>query len=59
MIWNSNIYSSIVTPGNQQIRNRFPHLVNDDLTMGKTSPIFQVLPMQETVEYQRLKGEDL
>jgi DMSO/TMAO reductase YedYZ molybdopterin-dependent catalytic subunit len=36
---NSNIYSSIVTPGNQQIRNRFPHLVSDDLTMGKTSPI--------------------
>ena len=36
---NSNIYSSIVTPGNQQIRNRFPHLVSDDLTIGKTSPI--------------------
>lgn len=36
---NSNIYSSIVTPGNQQIRARFPHLVNDKFTLDKTSPI--------------------
>ena len=36
---NDNIYSSIVTSGNQDIRNRFPHLVNDNLAIGKTSQI--------------------
>ncbi|HEY0580452.1 MAG TPA: molybdopterin-dependent oxidoreductase, partial [Candidatus Nitrosocosmicus sp.] len=36
---NTNIYSSIVTPGNQQIRNRFPHLISDNFAIGKTSPI--------------------
>ncbi len=36
---NDNIYSSIVTIGRQDIRNRFPHLVNDNLAMGKTSQI--------------------
>ena len=36
---NNNIYSSIVTPGNQQIRDRFPHLVNDKFTIDKPSPI--------------------
>jgi DMSO/TMAO reductase YedYZ molybdopterin-dependent catalytic subunit len=36
---NDNIYSSIVTMGSQDIRNRFPHLVNDNLTIGKTTQI--------------------
>jgi DMSO/TMAO reductase YedYZ molybdopterin-dependent catalytic subunit len=36
---NENIYSSIITTGNQDIRNRFPHLVNDNLAIGKTSQI--------------------
>ena len=36
---NDNIYSSIVTMGNQDIRNRFPHLVNDNLAIGKTTQI--------------------
>ena len=36
---NDNIYSSIVTIGSQDIRNRFPHLVNDNLAIGKTTQI--------------------
>ncbi len=36
---NDNIYSSIVTMGSQDIRNRFPHLVNDNLVIGKTTQI--------------------
>jgi DMSO/TMAO reductase YedYZ molybdopterin-dependent catalytic subunit len=36
---NDNIYSSIVTIGSQDIGNRFPHLVNDNLAIGKTSQI--------------------
>jgi DMSO/TMAO reductase YedYZ molybdopterin-dependent catalytic subunit len=36
---NENIYSSIVTPGDQQIRNRFPHLVNENFVIDKPSPI--------------------
>ncbi len=36
---NENIYSSIVTPGDQQIKNRFPNLVTEDFVIDKTSPI--------------------
>ncbi len=36
---NNNIYSSIVIPGNQDIRNRFPNLVNENFAIDKTSPI--------------------
>jgi DMSO/TMAO reductase YedYZ molybdopterin-dependent catalytic subunit len=36
---NDNIYSSIVIPGDQPIRNRFPHLVNENFMPGKASPI--------------------
>ncbi len=36
---NENIYSSIVTPGGQEIKNRFPHLVNENFAVDKASPI--------------------
>jgi hypothetical protein len=36
---NENIYASIVTPGDQEIKNRFPHLVNENFAIDKTSPI--------------------
>jgi len=36
---NNNIYSSIVIPGNQEIRNRFPNSVNENFAIDKTSPI--------------------
>jgi hypothetical protein len=36
---NDNIYSSIVIPGDQQIRNRFPHLVKENFVPDKPSPI--------------------
>jgi DMSO/TMAO reductase YedYZ molybdopterin-dependent catalytic subunit len=36
---NDNIYSSIVTLGSQDIINRFPHLVTENLAIGKTSQI--------------------
>ncbi|MER5176463.1 MAG: molybdopterin-dependent oxidoreductase [Candidatus Nitrosocosmicus sp.] len=36
---NDNIYSSLVTTGNQDIRNRFPHLVNDNWVIGKHAQI--------------------
>ncbi len=36
---NENTYSFIVTPGNQEIKNRFPNLVNENFAIDKTSPI--------------------
>ncbi len=36
---NENIYSFIVTPGDQEIKNRFPHLVKENFAIDKTSPI--------------------
>ncbi|MEJ7641624.1 MAG: molybdopterin-dependent oxidoreductase [Candidatus Nitrosocosmicus sp.] len=36
---NENIYSFIVTPGNQEIKKRFPNLVNENFAVDKTSPI--------------------
>jgi hypothetical protein len=36
---NNNIYSTIVTSGNQEITNRFPNLVNNDFAIGKPTQI--------------------
>ncbi len=36
---NNNIYSFIVTAGNQDIRNRFPHLVDNSFVIDKTNQI--------------------
>ncbi len=36
---NENIYSFIVTPGTQDIKNRFPNLVNETFAVDKSSPI--------------------
>ncbi len=36
---NSNIYSTIVTAGNQDIRNRFPNLVDNNFAIGKPNQI--------------------
>jgi DMSO/TMAO reductase YedYZ molybdopterin-dependent catalytic subunit len=36
---NENIYSFIVTPGTQDIKNRFPNLVNETFAVDKPSPI--------------------
>ncbi len=36
---NENIYSFIVTPGSQDIKNRFPNLVNETFAIDKTSPL--------------------
>ena len=36
---NENIYSFIVTPGTQDIKNRFPNLVNENFAVDKRSPI--------------------
>jgi DMSO/TMAO reductase YedYZ molybdopterin-dependent catalytic subunit len=36
---NENIYSFIVTPGTQEIKNRFPNLVNETFAIDKPSPI--------------------
>ncbi len=36
---NENIYSFIVTPGTQDIKNRFPNLVNETFAIDKPSPI--------------------
>lgn len=36
---NENIYSFIVTPGTQEIKNRFPNLVNETFAIDKSSPI--------------------
>jgi DMSO/TMAO reductase YedYZ molybdopterin-dependent catalytic subunit/uncharacterized membrane protein len=36
---NENIYSFIVTPGTQEIKNRFPNLVNETFAVDKQSPI--------------------
>ncbi len=36
---NENIYSFIVTPGTQEIKNRFPNLVNETFAVDKPSPI--------------------
>jgi DMSO/TMAO reductase YedYZ molybdopterin-dependent catalytic subunit len=36
---NNNIYSTIVTAGNQEITNRFPNLVNNDFAINKSNQI--------------------
>ncbi|MGN6560136.1 MAG: molybdopterin-dependent oxidoreductase [Candidatus Nitrosocosmicus sp.] len=36
---NNNIYSTIVTSGNQEITNRFPNLVKNDFAIGKPTQI--------------------
>ncbi len=36
---NENIYSFIVTPGSQEIKNRFPSLVNEPFAIDKSTPI--------------------
>jgi DMSO/TMAO reductase YedYZ molybdopterin-dependent catalytic subunit len=36
---NENIYSFIVTPGTQDIKNRFPNTVNETFAVDKSSPI--------------------
>ena len=36
---NNNIYSTIVTAGNQEITHRFPNLVQDNFAIGKPSRI--------------------
>ena len=36
---NNNIYSTIVTAGNQEITNRFPNLVNNNFAINKSNQI--------------------